>query len=69
MQSSEDEVFTAKVSLFRHNSDEGDVYDELENGRYYFGFDRGDLFDLSPLGGLLKKQNLMPLEQGWTSYR
>ena len=29
----------------------------------------GDRIDLSPLGGLLKKQNLMPLEQGWTSYR
>jgi len=68
LQSPEDEVFTAKVSLFRHDSDEGDVYDELEDGQYYFGFDRDDLFDLSPLGQLLKKKNLMPPEQGWTSY-
>ena len=68
LQGSEDEVFTAKVSLFRHDSDEGDVYDELEDGQYYFGFDRDDLFDLSPLGRLLKKQNLMPPEQGRTSY-
>ena len=68
LQSPEDEVFTAKVSLFRHDSDQGDVYDELEDGQYYFGFDRDDLFDLSPLGRLLKKQNLMPPEQGRTSY-
>ena len=68
VQGSEDEVFTAQVSLFHHDSDEGDVYDELEDGQYYFGFDRGDLSDFSPLGRLLKKQNLMPPEQGWTSY-
>ena len=37
-------VFTAEVSVFHYNSSEGDVYDELEDGKYYFSFDHDDLF-------------------------
>ena len=61
-------VFTAEVSVFHYNSSEGDVYDELEDGQYYFSFDHDDLFVLNPLGCLLKKKNLMPEEKGWTNY-
>ena len=61
-------TYTAEVSVWHYDADNGDVYDDLESGEYYFIFDHKDLFAPAPLAKALKTRKLMPEEKGWTNF-
>ena len=52
----------------RYSSDEGDRYDQLDDGKYYFSFDHSDLFKPSLFAEALQNDGVMPEEKGWTNY-
>ena len=58
-----------EVELYRYHTDEGDIYDNLEDG-YYFVFGDSDLFILTPtkLGEELKRLDCFPENKYWTVY-
>jgi len=54
------------VWLFRYS--DGDIYDQLDDGKYYFSFSHEDLFEPSNFAKALANSGIMPEEKGWTSY-
>jgi hypothetical protein len=57
------------IKLYRYNSDEGDRWDDLEDG-VYFIFDEEELYTkkLTPIGKVLKKIGVLPEQQAWTTF-
>ena len=57
------------ASVIRYNRDNGDRYDDLEDG-YYFIFSEDDLYNrsLSRVGNGLKQKGVLPELKQWTNF-
>ena len=60
---------TLNVEVMRYDRDNGDIYDDLEDG-YYIIFDEGDLYErkLTKAGEILKSHDWLPESKQWTNF-
>jgi len=58
-----------EVEVYRYDAENGDRYDELEDG-YYIIFDENDLYErkLTTVGKMLKSTKLLPEYKQWTNF-
>jgi len=59
-----------EIEVMKYDEDDGDMYDDLEHGRYYLVFEEDDLYDkvLTQAGTLLSKKGILPESKMWTHY-
>jgi hypothetical protein len=59
-----------EIYLYLYHSEDGDIYDDLEDIGFYFMFDEEDLYEMktTPFGNTLREIGAMPEFKMWTTF-